>query len=289
MKAQNPTFIPGPTNLPETLRKAVDIATVDHRSPAFGEILRPALKGVKAVLATITAEVILFPSTATGAWESSITNLLSPGDRVLAGRYGVFSQRWIDMCRRHGLTVDAVETQWGEGAPADRFRDILEKDTAFEIKAVLVTHNETATGVASDVAAVRSVLNDLNHPALLLVDGVSSIASMDFRMDEWGVDVAIVGSQKGFMLAAGLAIAAFSPKAMACVSSAKLPRCYFDIRDMLGSYNADTYPYTPPVSLINGLKVATEILLDEGMPQVYERHNRLAGLWGQGGRPGLGS
>jgi alanine-glyoxylate transaminase/serine-glyoxylate transaminase/serine-pyruvate transaminase len=276
MYMQNPVFIPGPTNMPEILRKAADMPTLDHRSPLFGEILRPALAGVKKILKTEAASVYVFPSTGTGGWETAITNTLSPGDRVLAARYGMFSQRWIDMCQRHGLKVDIIEAAWGGGAPAARYEEILAADTAHEIKAVLVTHNETATGVKSDIAAVRRAIDAARHPALLFVDGVSSIASMDFRMDEWSVDIAVTGSQKGFMLPAGLAITAFSPKALAAVETAKLPRTFFNIGDMARSYANNAYPYTPAVGLLNGLKLSTELLLAEGLENVFARHRRIA-------------
>ncbi|MBB4010481.1 L-aspartate--glyoxylate aminotransferase BhcA [Allorhizobium taibaishanense] len=276
MYMQNPVFIPGPTNMPEVLRKASDMPTLDHRSPLFGEILRPALAGVKKVLKTETASVFVFPSTGTGGWETAITNTLSPGDRVLAARYGMFSHRWIDMCQRHGLKVDVIESVWGGGAPADRYEEILTADTGHEIKAVLVTHNETATGVKSDIGAIRQAIDAAKHPALLFVDGVSSIASMDFRMDGWAVDIAITGSQKGFMLPAGLAIAAFSAKALEALDSAKLPRTFFDVRDMTKSYANNAYPYTPAVGLLNGLKLSTELLLAEGLENVFARHRRIA-------------
>ena len=221
VSTQNPIFIPGPTNIPEVLRKAVDMPTIDHRSPLFGKILHPAIEGVKKVLKTKQAKLFVFPSTGTGGWETAITNVLSPGDKVLATRNGMFSHRWIDMCQRHGLDVIVVPQDWGESVPADRFEEILAADKAHKIKAVLATHNETATGVRSDIAAVRHAMDAAAHPALLLVDGVSSIASMDFRMDEWGVDIAVTGSQKGFMLPPGLAILGFSPKALEAVEAAK--------------------------------------------------------------------
>ncbi len=276
MYSQNPVFIPGPTNMPEVLRRAVDMPTLDHRSSAFADILHPAINGVKQVLKTEAGEVFLFPSTGSGGWETALTNTLSKGDKVLAARNGMFSQKWIDMCERHGLVVEVVEVSWGGGIPADRFEEILTADSAHEIKAVLATHNETATGVVSDIAAVRGAINTAAHPALLFVDGVSSIGSMDFKMDEWGVDVAITGSQKGFMLPAGLAIAAFSPKAAAMVETATLPRWYFDIRDMRSGYAINGFPYTPPVGMINGLKMATEMLLAEGLDNVFARHARIA-------------
>ncbi|MCL4145067.1 UNVERIFIED_CONTAM: hypothetical protein GTU68_027132, partial [Idotea baltica] len=214
MSFQNPVFIPGPTNIPEVLRKACDMPTVDHRSPIFGAILHPVRANIQKILKSADAEVFIFPSTGTGGWETALTNTLSAGDKVLAARNGMFSHKWIDMCQRHKLGVEIVETPWGDGLPADRYADILRADTRHEIKAVLATHNETATGVKSDIAAVRAALDATDHPALLFVDGVSSIGSMDFRFDEWGVDVAVTGSQKGFMLPAGLAIVGFSPKAM---------------------------------------------------------------------------
>ncbi|WP_068112302.1 L-aspartate--glyoxylate aminotransferase BhcA [Tropicimonas marinistellae] len=276
MSFQNPVFIPGPTNIPESLRKACDMPTIDHRSPLFGQILHPAREGVRKVLKSDSAEVFIFPSTGTGGWETALTNTLSPGDKVLAARNGMFSHRWIDMCQRHGLDVQIVEAQWGAGLPADRYEEILTADKGHEIKAVLATHNETATGVKSDIAAVRRALDAAGHPALLFVDGVSSIASMDFRFDAWGVDVAVTGSQKGFMLTAGLAITGFSEKAMAATGSATLPRTFFDIRDMETGYANNAYPYTPAVGLLNGLNEACRMLLDEGLENVFARHHRIA-------------
>ena len=287
MSSQNPIFIPGPTNIPEALRKAVDMPTLDHRSPVFANILRPALRGVKKVLKSELAEIVVFPGTGTGGWEAEIGNTLSVGDKVLATRNGMFSHRWIDMCRKHGLDVIVIPQEWGEGIPADRVEEILAADGSHRIRAVLATHNETATGVRSDIAAVRSAIDAAVHPAMLFVDGVSSIGSMDFRMDEWGVDIAVTGSQKGFMLPPGLAILGLSAKAMQAMREVGLPRSYFDIRDMVAAYAAGGFPYTPPVGLLNGLKVATEMLLAEGLEDVFSRHHRIAqgircaaGAWG---------
>lgn len=287
MSFQNPVFIPGPTNMPEALRKACDMPTIDHRSPLFGKILHPCLEGVRAVLKSDSAKVFIYPSTGTGGWEVALSNTLSKGDKVLAARNGTFSDRWIDMCLRHGLDVRIVETPWGQGLPADTYEEILKADKNHEIKVVLATHNETATGVKSDIGAVRRALDAAGHPALLFVDGVSSIASMDFRFDEWGVDVAVAGSQKGFMLPAGLAILGFSEKAIAASNSADLPRTFFDIKDMQKGYDANAFPYTPPVGLMNGLKLSIEMLLDEGLDNVFARHHRIAegvraavGAWG---------
>lgn len=276
MSFQNPVFIPGPTNIPENLRKACDMPTIDHRSPLFGNILHPAREGVRKVLKSDSAEIFIFPSTGTGGWETALTNTLSAGDKILAARNGMFSHRWIDMCQRHGLDVTIVETPWGHGIPADRYADILKADTSHSIKAVLATHNETATGVRSDIAAVRRALDDAGHPALLFVDGVSSIGSMDFQFDAWGVDVAVTGSQKGFMLSAGLAIVGFSEKAMAATKTGTLPRTFFDVHDMAKGYDNNAYPYTPAVGLMNGLNEACRMLLSEGLENVFARHNRIA-------------
>ncbi|MBY5986876.1 L-aspartate--glyoxylate aminotransferase BhcA [Roseovarius atlanticus] len=276
MSFQNPVFIPGPTNIPESLRKACDMPTIDHRSALFGDILHPARAGVQKVLKSKNAEVFIFPSTGTGGWETALTNTLSPGDKVLVARNGMFSHRWIDMCERHGLDLTIVETPWGEGISAARYGEILEADKGREIKAVLATHNETATGVKSDIGAIRTAMDAAGHPAMLFVDGVSSIGSMDFRMDEWGVDVAVTGSQKGFMLPVGLAIVGFSEKAMEATKSAGLHRTFFDVHDMLKGYANSAYPYTPAAGLMNGLKVSCDMLLDEGLEAVFARHTRIA-------------
>lgn len=276
MSLQNPVFIPGPTNMPESIRKACDMPTIDHRSPAFARVFRPAVEGVRRVLKMNAGEVIILPSTGTGGWEAAISNTLSAGDTVLAARFGMFSHRWIDMCQRHGLNVQIIDTPWGQGAPLDRIEEALRADSEGKIKAVLATHNETATGVRSDIAGIRRAMDAADHDALLFVDGVSSIASMPFEMTAWGVDIAVAGSQKGFMLPAGLAILGVSPKAIAAMDSATLPRTFFDFRDMLKNYAAGGYPYTPAVGLIAGLAHAITLLEDEGLDNVYARHKRLA-------------
>ncbi|SLN71468.1 Soluble hydrogenase 42 kDa subunit [Roseovarius gaetbuli] len=276
MSDQNPVFIPGPTNMPDRLRRAMQVQTQDHRSPAFVETLTPVLEGCKTVFGTANGTIITFPASGTGGWEAAISNTLSPGDKVLVARYGMFSHRWIDMCQRHGLDVQIIECPWGSGAPADKFQEALSADTDHTIKAVLVTHNETATGVKSDVAAVRRAMNTANHPAMMFVDCVSSLGSMDFRMDDWGVDIAVSGSQKGFMLATGMAILAVSPKAIAAMETAKLPRTFFDFRDMMGANAAGGYPYTPPLQLIYGMAESLKMLFEEGLDNVYARHHRLA-------------
>ncbi len=276
MSSQNPVFIPGPTNIPDAIRKACDIATLDHRSPAFGRMFKPAVAGVKRVLKMVAGEVIILPSTGTGGWEAAISNTLSAGDTVLAARFGMFSHRWIDMCQRHGLNVEIIEAPWGQGAPLAAIRAALQADTQHRIKAVLATHNETATGVKSDITGIRAAMDATAHPAMLYVDGVSSIGSMPFEMAGWGVDIAIAGSQKGFMLPVGLAILGVSPKALAAMATATLPRTFFDFNDMLRSNAAGGFPYTPPVGLIAGLAAAIEMLEDEGLDAVYARHHRLA-------------
>lgn len=276
MSIQNPVFIPGPTNIPEALRRACDMPTIDHRSSVFPAMLTVARDGVRAVMKSASAHVFIFPSTGTGGWETAIANTLSPGDTVLAARNGMFSHKWIDMCNRFGLNPEVIEVPWGEGLPADRYGEILSADKEHRIKAVLATHNETATGVVSDISAIRAALDAADHPALLFVDGVSSIGSMDFRFDDWQIDVAVTGSQKGFMLPAGLGIAAFSEKAMAATAHATLPRTYFDIRDMAAGYATGGYPYTPSVGMLNGLKEGAALLLDEGLDNVFARHTRIA-------------
>jgi alanine-glyoxylate transaminase/serine-glyoxylate transaminase/serine-pyruvate transaminase len=239
-------------------------------------MFKPAVAGVRRVLRMGEGEVIILPSTGTGGWEAAISNTLSAGDTVLAARFGMFSHRWIDMCQRHGLKVQIIEAPWGQGAPLDAIEEALKADTGHAIKAVLATHNETATGVKSDISGLRKALNAAGHPALLFVDGVSSIGSMPFEMTAWGVDIAVAGSQKGFMLPAGLAILGVSPKAIAAMDTATLPRTFFDFRDMLKSYATGGYPYTPAVGLIAGLAKSIEMLEDEGLENVYARHHRLA-------------
>lgn len=276
MPTQNPVFIPGPTNIPDRLRHAMDMQSVNHRAPDFERQFVPLLESLKSIFGTTTGEVLLFPSTGTGGWEAAVTNTLSPGDEVLAGRYGMFSHRWIELCRKQGLYVHGVQAEWGEGVPVDEYERILSADTQHRIKAVLVCHNETATGVTSDVGAVRKILDQHNHPAMLFVDGVSSIASMDFRMDEWGVDVAVTGSQKGLMLAPGLAVIAVSPRAIEACRSSQCTRAYFDILEMREANRAGSFPYTPPTGLIRGLSESMLMLTEEGLPQVFARHRRLA-------------
>jgi len=274
---QNGLFIPGPTNVPEALRTAMNVPMEDQRAPDFPAFTLGLFADIKKIFKTASGRVFLFPGTGTGGWEAAITNTLSPGDKVLTSVFGQFSHLWADLCRRHGLDVEAIETEWGEGVPVARYAERLAADTAHEIKAVLVCQNETATGVTSDVAAVRRALDDAGHPALLMVDGVSSIASIDFRMDEWGVDLAVSGSQKGFMLPAGLAIVAASPKALAAAGTAGCTRAYFDFADMIRTNDEGYFPYTPATTLLRGLRASIDRLLAEGLEAVFARHHRLAG------------
>jgi alanine-glyoxylate transaminase / serine-glyoxylate transaminase / serine-pyruvate transaminase len=276
MSARNALFIPGPTNMPEAVRRAIDIPLEDQRAPDFPQFTLGLFRDLRKVFKTSEGQVFLFPGSGTGGWEAALTNTLSPGDRVLAARFGQFSHLWVDMCQRLGFEVDVIEGEWGEGAPIDAYRQRLAADQARRIKAVLVCHNETATGVTSDVAGLRRALDAERHPAMLYVDGVSSIASIDFRMDEWGVDLAVAGSQKGFMLPTGLAIVAASQKALAAAAEAKSYRCYFDFADMARANRDGYFPYTPVTTLLRGLRASLDLLMAEGLEQVFARHHRLA-------------
>jgi alanine-glyoxylate transaminase/serine-glyoxylate transaminase/serine-pyruvate transaminase len=270
-------FVPGPTNMPFRIRQAMDVALEDHRAPDFPQFMLPLFADLKKIFQTRTGQVFIFNGSGTGGWESAIANTLSPGDKVLTAVFGQFSHLWAELCRRFGLDVDAIDVEWGKGVPLDQYRAHLAADKAHAIKAVLVTHNETATGVCSDVAGVRRLLDELEHPALLFVDGVSSIASLDFRMDEWGVDVAVTGSQKGFMMPTGLAIVCVSGRALNAGETAKLPRSFFDYKEMLKSNAQGYFPYTPAATLLRGLRASVDMLLEEGLPNVFARHHRLAG------------
>jgi alanine-glyoxylate transaminase / serine-glyoxylate transaminase / serine-pyruvate transaminase len=269
-------FIPGPTNLPHALRTAMDIPLEDQRAPDFPAFTLGLFRDLKRIFKLRDGQVFLFPGSGTGGWEAAITNTLSPGDKVLASVFGQFSHLWVDLCRRHGLDVDAVEVEWGEGVPVEEYAKRLRADRQHKIKAVLVCHNETATGVTSDVAAVRRALDAAGHPALLMVDGVSSIASIDFRMSEWGVDLAVSGSQKGFMLPTGLAIVAASDKALQASRTAKCPRCFFSFGDMARANGDGYFPYTPATTLLRGLRASIDLLEREGLENVFARHRRLA-------------
>jgi alanine-glyoxylate transaminase/serine-glyoxylate transaminase/serine-pyruvate transaminase len=276
MPGRNFLFVPGPTNVPERILRAMDRAMEDHRSSAFPELATGLFRDIRRVFKTTTGQAFIFPATGTGGWEAALVNTLSPGDRVLAPRYGQFSHLWIDLAQRHGLRVDIIDVEWGEGAPADRIGEILSQDKQHEIKGVLVVHNETATGVTSDIAAVRAAMDAARHPALLYVDGVSSIGSIDFRMDDWKVDLAVTGSQKGLMLPAGLGIVCASPKALAAREHAKCPRVFFDFGDMIKANATGYFPYTPSIPLLYGLRESLALIAEEGLDAIHARHRRLA-------------
>ncbi len=276
MAGRNHLFIPGPTNTPHEVLSAMHVPMEDHRSPIFPKLLKPVLEDLKKIFRTETGQAFIFPATGTAGWEVAITNTLNPGDKVLIYRFGQFSHLWMNMAERLGLDVEMHEVEWGKGIPVDDLEARLKADTNHQIKAVLATHNETSTGVTSDIGGVRKAMDTSSHPALLFVDGVSSIASIEFRMDDWGVDAAISGSQKGFMLPAGLAVLAFSQKALKMTETATFPRCFLDLKDQMAQNALGYTPYTAATPMIYGLRKSIELLLDEGIENVYARHARLA-------------
>jgi alanine-glyoxylate transaminase/serine-glyoxylate transaminase/serine-pyruvate transaminase len=271
-------FIPGPTNIPDAVRMAMNIPMEDMRSPEFPKFTLPIFEDLKKVFKMKDGRVFIFPSSGTGAWESAITNTLAVGDKVLMSRFGQFSLLWVDMAERLGLKVELCDEEWGTGVPLEKYADILAKDKAHEIKAVFATHNETATGVSSDIAGVRRALDAAKHPALLFVDGVSSVGSLDMRMGEWGVDACVSGSQKGFMLPTGLGILAVSQKALDANKSlnGRMNRCFFSWEDMIKTNDLGYFPYTPATQLIRGLRASLDLIFAEGLDNVIARHTRLA-------------
>ncbi len=268
--------IPGPTNMPFEVRRAMEVPLEDHRAPDFPEFTLPLFNDLKKIFRTETGKVFVFPGSGTGGWEAAISNTLSKGDKVLTASFGQFSILWVEMCHAFGLNVVNCDVAWGEGVPLEEYQSILGKDTQHEIKAVLVCQNETATGVTSDVEGVRKILNDLGHPAMLFVDGVSSVASLEFRMEDWGVDVIVSGSQKGFMMPTGLAIVGVSQKALDNCAYSDFPLGYFSFRDMEKMNEQGYFPYTPAVTLLRGLRASVDMLNDEGLSNVIARHHRLA-------------
>jgi alanine-glyoxylate transaminase/serine-glyoxylate transaminase/serine-pyruvate transaminase len=263
--------------VPDRVLRAMVVSMEDHRSPKFPQLALECLNGLKPIFKTTTGTPFIFPSSGTGCWEAALMNCLSPGDKVVLARFGQFSHLWADMAQRLGFEVEILDCEWGEGAPIDRYRHVLEADTGRKIKAVLATHNETATGVTSDVAALRKAMDAVGHPAFLFVDAVSSLGSIDFRMDEWKVDVCVSGSQKGLMLPAGLGITCVSEKALeARRSTAKNPRCYFDYLDMINQNKNGYFPYTPALSLLYGLKESLKAIEEEGLENIFKRHAYLA-------------
>ncbi|MBB6468217.1 alanine-glyoxylate transaminase/serine-glyoxylate transaminase/serine-pyruvate transaminase [Aminobacter lissarensis] len=276
MAGFNQLFVPGPTNVPESVRQAMNMPMEDMRAPDYPSFTRGLFTDLMKVFRNETGRAFIFPSSGTGAWESAITNTLSPGDRVLMSRFGQFSHLWVDMAERFGLDVDVVDVEWGTGVPVEIYAERLAADKEHRIKAVFVTHNETATGVTSDVGAVRAALNAAKHPALLFVDGVSSVGSIDFRQEEWGVDCAVSGSQKGFMLPPGLGFLSVSQKALDAAKTAKFSRCYFSFEDQIRANDTGYFPYTPAVQLLRGLRAALDLIQEEGLDNIFDRHNRLA-------------
>ncbi len=273
---RNFLFVPGPTNIPDRVQRAMLVAMEDHRSSKFPDLSTSVLHDLKKVFKTTEGQVFIFPSSGTGAWEAALTNTLSPGDKVLASRFGQFSHLWVDMAQRLGFDVEIQEVEWGEGVPLERTEEVLRADKKHEIKAILACHNETATGVTSDIAGLRKVMDAAGHPALLCVDAVSSLASIDFCMDEWRVDLAVSGSQKGLMLPAGLGILGVSQKALEATQSAKSRRCYFDLADMISTNPSGYFPYTPALPMLYGLRESIDIIFEEGLEQIFARHHYFA-------------
>ncbi len=267
--------IPGPTNVPERILRAISAPTIDHRGAAFGRFATELLQDVKEVFQT-TSPVVIFPSSGTGAWEAALVNTLSPGDSVLMFEVGQFSALWADLARRLGLNVRFVEGDWRTGPTAAEVERILTEDTGHTIKAVGVVHNETATGIYTNVADVRKAMDRAGHPALLMVDAISSLGAMDYRHDEWGVDVTIAGSQKGLMLPPGLGLNAVGEKAIAANKASKMPRAYWDWQAMFAQNKAGFFPYTPATNLLYGLREALAMLREEGRANTFARHDRHA-------------
>ena len=267
--------IPGPTNVPDRVLRAIDAPTIDHRGPTFQKLGHEVLEGVKAVFQTKNP-VIIYSASGTGAWEAALVNTLSMGDKVLMVETGHFAALWQKMAVKLGLKPEFIAGDWRHGVNAAEIGTRLEADKNHEIKAVCVVHNETSTGVTSNIHAVRKAIDHAAHPALLMVDTVSSIGSLDYRHDEWGVDVTIGGSQKGMMLPPGLSFNAISPKALLAVKHAKMPRAFWDWEDMLAANKNGFFPYTPATNLLYGLREALLMLQEEGLQNVFARHLRHA-------------
>lgn len=267
--------IPGPTNTPLPVLAAIARPTIDHRGPEFQALGLEVLSGIRTVFKT-TKPVVIYPASGTGAWEAALVNTLSPGDRVLMFETGWFATLWRKMAARLGLEAEFVGGDWRSGVDAGAIEARLAEDRGHAIKAVAVVHNETSTGVASDIAAVRRAMDRAGHPALLLVDTISSLGSIDYRHEEWGVDVTVGGSQKGLMLPPGLSFNAVSDKALAAAETARLPRSFWDWGDMIAANEQGWFPYTPSTNLLQGLRVAIEMLHAEGLDRVFARHDRAA-------------
>jgi alanine-glyoxylate transaminase / serine-glyoxylate transaminase / serine-pyruvate transaminase len=267
--------IPGPTNVPDRVLRAIDQPTIDHRGPEFAALAKAVIAGTKRVFRT-AGPVAIFPASGTGAWEAALVNTLSPGDQVLAFETGHFATLWRALALRLGLEVEFVPGDWRHGVPPDELERRLAADKAHRIKAVMAVHNETSTGVASRIGELRAAIDRARHPALFLVDTISSLASIDYRHDEWGVDVTVGGSQKGLMLPPGLSFNAVSAKAVAASKTAKLPRAYWDWPPMFAAAESGFFPFTPATNLLFGLNEAIAMLEEEGLDNVFARHDRLA-------------
>jgi alanine-glyoxylate transaminase/serine-glyoxylate transaminase/serine-pyruvate transaminase len=267
--------IPGPSPVPDRVLRAMDMPVIDHRSAQFAELGRAVLEGSQKIFQT-SGPVVIFPSSGTGAWEAAIVNTLSPGDKVLMVETGHFATLWRQMAGRFGIEVDFLAGDWRRGADPTQVEAKLAEDTARAIKAVMVVHNETSTGATSRIADIRAAIDRTGHPALLMVDTISSLGSIDYRHDEWKVDVSVSCSQKGFMLPPGLGFNAISEKARAVAKTNRMPRSYFDWEEMLKPNAKGFFPYTPATNLLYGLREAITMLLEEGLDKVFSRHQRLA-------------
>ena len=265
--------VPGPSNVPDRILRAIARPTIDHRGPEFGRMASQLLEDLKPIFKT-QGKVMIFPSSGTGAWEAAIVNTLSPGDKVLMFETGQFATLWKEMAVNLGLDVNFVPSDWRHGADPDQVETILREDRSHQIKAVCVVHNETSSAVTNSIPAVRKAMDRAKHPALLMVDTISSLASMDFQQDEWQVDVAVAGSQKGLMLPPGLGFNGVSEKALAASKSARMPKSYWDWQAMLGQNKSGFFPYTPATNLLYGLRESLNMLHEEGLEHVFERHTR---------------
>ena len=268
--------IPGPTNVPDRVLRAIDLPTMDHRGPEFADLGKAVLAGMKRIFNTEAGDVVIYPASGTGAWEAALVNTLSAGDRVLMAETGQFAVLWQKLATRLGLQAEFLAGDWRHGADPAAIEKRLRADSEKRIKAVCVVHNETSTGVASRIAEVRRAIDAAGHPALFMVDTISSLASIDYRHDEWGVDVTVAGSQKGLMLPPGLSFNAISAKALAASRSATLPRSYWSWDEMLASGRSGYFPYTPATNLLYGLREAIAMLEEEGLANVFARHQRHA-------------
>ena len=267
--------IPGPTPMPDRVLRAMDTPIIDHRGPEFAKLAKKCLEGIKTIFKT-TNPVIIYTATGTGAWEAALVNTLSPGDKVLMVETGQFGALWKKMADNLGLTTEFITTDWRSGVDASKVEARLREDKSHEIKAVCFLHNETSTGCLSPVAEVRKAIDNAKHPALMMVDTISSLASTDYRHDEWGVDVTVGGAQKGLMLPPGMSFNAVSDKALAAAKNSKLPKSFWGWEEMLTMNKVGFFPYTPATQMLQGLSVSIEMLHEEGLDNVFARHNRLA-------------